>query len=91
MGLTRASVYVSLCIVELRLRAWRLTRGETIYSLAAKAGISFVTVVRIEQGRQSPTVDMLEKLARALHVHVSDLLPPPPKRPRGRRRKERPS
>jgi transcriptional regulator with XRE-family HTH domain len=72
--------------MRLRLRAWRLTRGESLYTLADKSGVHFTTIVRIEQGRVSPSVDTLEKLARALRVHVTDLLPA---RPRGRRRKER--
>jgi transcriptional regulator with XRE-family HTH domain len=69
------------------LRAWRLARGESLYTLARKAGVHFTTIVRIEQGRVSPSVDTLARLAKALRVHVTDLLPP--KRPRGRHRKER--
>jgi transcriptional regulator with XRE-family HTH domain len=62
--------------MKLRLRGWRLRRGESLYTLADKAGVHFTTIVRIEQGRLSPTVAMLEKLARALHIHPCDLLPP---------------
>ncbi|HKW92702.1 MAG TPA: helix-turn-helix transcriptional regulator [Methylomirabilota bacterium] len=62
--------------MRLRLREWRLQRGHSLRSLAAKAGVSYVTVVRIEQGTMSPTVDMLAKLARALKVHITDFFPP---------------
>jgi len=33
-------------------------------------------VVRIEVGRMSPTVAMLEKLAKALEIDVRDFFPP---------------
>ncbi len=36
-----------------------------------------MTVVRIENEQMSPTVAMLEKLARALKIHVRDFFPPP--------------
>ncbi len=61
--------------MKLRLREWRLRRGDSLYTLADKAGVHFTTIVRIEQGRLSPTVAMLEKLAKALRVHITDLFP----------------
>ncbi len=68
--------------MRLRLREWRLKRGESLRSLAAKANVSYVTVVRIEQGTMSPTVTTLAKLARALKVHITELFPPKPSRRR---------
>jgi transcriptional regulator with XRE-family HTH domain len=62
--------------MKVRLREWRQRRGETIYSLAEKARIHFTSVVRIEQAQMSPTVEMLEKLAKALGIHVRDFFPP---------------
>jgi transcriptional regulator with XRE-family HTH domain len=44
-------------------------------ALAAKAGVSYVTIARIESGRSSPTVAMLEKLAKALEIGVRDFFP----------------
>jgi len=44
----------------------------SLRALAKRAGVSFVTVYRIEAGTLSPTVAMLEKLAKALNVHVTD-------------------
>lgn len=61
--------------MRLRLRAWRLRRGESLYTLADKARVHFTTIVRIEQGRLSPTVAMLEKLAKALGIGIRDLFP----------------
>lgn len=44
--------------------------------LAGKADVSYVTVARIEYGEMSPTVEMLEKLAKALDIDVRDFFPP---------------
>lgn len=70
--------------MDLRLRAWRLRRGESLYTLAAKSGVHFVTISRIEQERLSPTVHTLEKLARGLGISVRDFFPV--ERPRRTRR-----
>ena len=37
--------------------------------------MGFVSVSRIENGRMSPTVAMLEKLAKALGIAVRDFFP----------------
>ena len=66
----------------LLLRQWRERRGYSVRELAKRAGVGFVTVSRIENGHLSPTVNMLEKLARALRVHISQMFPAP--RPRRR-------
>ena len=42
---------------------------------AAEAGIDRVTLVHIETGRSSPTVETLQKLAGALGVEVADFFP----------------
>lgn len=59
----------------IRLREWRDKRGESLYTLAAKSGVHFVTISRIEQGHLSPTVATLEKLAEALNITVRDFFP----------------
>lgn len=48
--------------------------------------MGFVTVSRIENGHVSPTVDMLEKLAKALDIDVRDFFPPSRRSERTRRR-----
>ena len=68
------------------LRTWRQRRGLTLRGLAEAAGVSYVTVSRIEQGRMSPTVAMLEKLAGALGIAVRDFFPPGRPRPAQRKR-----
>lgn len=59
----------------LLLRQWRERRGLSLHGLADKAGVSYVTIVRIEQGRMSPTVALLERLAAALEISVRELFP----------------
>lgn len=58
--------------MELRLREWRERRGLSLRQLAERAGVSFVTLYRIEAGKVSPTVAMLGKLAKALGIGVRD-------------------
>ena len=42
--------------------------------LAEKADLSTVFISRIERGKESPSVDSLVKIARALGVRVRDLV-----------------
>ena len=60
----------------IRLRQWREARGLSVRALATKAEVSFTTVSRIENGHISPTVDMLEALAKALDIQARDFFPP---------------
>ena len=69
--------------MHLRLREWRGRRGLSMRGLAARAGGSYVTIARIEAGAMSPTVALLERLAQALEIHITDLFPP--KQPKGAR------
>ena len=71
--------------MEVRLREWRDRRGESLYTLAEKSGVHFVTISRIEQGHLSPTVATLEKLANGLRITVRDFFPV--ERPKARRSK----
>jgi len=64
------------------LRRWRERRGYSVRELARRAGVGFVTVSRIENGHMSPTVAMLEKLAKALGIGVRDFFPTRPRRQR---------
>ena len=42
--------------------------------LAEKAGLSTVFISRVERGKESPSVDSLVKIAKALGVKVRDLV-----------------
>jgi transcriptional regulator with XRE-family HTH domain len=46
-----------------------------VRELARRARVGFVTMSRIENGHMSPTVAMLEKLARPLGIAVRDFFP----------------
>jgi transcriptional regulator with XRE-family HTH domain len=57
--------------------AVRAKRNEARFSqekLAERADLSTVFISRIERGVESPTVDSLLKIARALSVRVHDLV-----------------
>jgi len=82
LHLARASTLdgsVVLCdnyrVMPVLLRHWREKRGYSMRELARRAKVGFVTVSRIENGHISPTVAMLEKLARALGITVRDFFP----------------
>lgn len=47
--------------------------------LAFRAGLDRAYVGRVERGIVNPTVGTLDKLAKALSVHVSELLREPPR------------
>ena len=72
--------------MPLLLRRWRERRDYSVRELARRAGVGYVTVVRIENGHMSPTVAMLDKLAKALGITVRDLFPVEPRPHRMRRR-----
>lgn len=57
-----------------RLRALRAKRGMSQDALAKRAGISRGYLLRLEAGRQDPTLGILTKLAKALKVKVGELL-----------------
>ena len=73
-------------LMPVLLRRWRERRDYSVRELARRAGVGYVTVVRIENGHMSPTVAMLDKLAKALGITVRDLFPVEPRPYRRRRR-----
>ncbi len=57
-----------------RLREWRTFRNLTGCELAAKAGIHWVTLYRIEtDATKKPHIPTIRKLADALGITVADL------------------
>jgi transcriptional regulator with XRE-family HTH domain len=60
---------VAARIVELRAR-----RGMSQEALAHKAQINRVTLARLERAMHQPTLETLDRLARALGVSLSDLV-----------------
>jgi transcriptional regulator with XRE-family HTH domain len=57
-----------------RLTKLRKERDMSRATLAKRAGISREYVRKLEAGRQDPTVGMLQKLAKALGVPLTELL-----------------
>jgi transcriptional regulator with XRE-family HTH domain len=64
------------------LRHWREKRGLSVRQLAEAAGVSYVTIVRIEGDKMSPTIAVLEKLANGLGIGVREFFPVEKRRPR---------
>jgi transcriptional regulator with XRE-family HTH domain len=56
------------------VRAKRKKRHLSQERLAEKADLSTVFISRVERGKESPSVDSLVKIARALGVRVRELL-----------------
>lgn len=55
------------------LRKKRLERGETLETVALRAGTDTGNLSRVEQNKQRPSLDLLESLAEALETSVSVL------------------
>ena len=56
------------------VRAKRKEAGLSQEKLAEKADLSAVFISRIERGKESPSIDNLLKIARALGSHVRELV-----------------
>jgi len=55
------------------VRSKRKSAGLSQERLAEKAGLSTVFISRIERGKESPSVDSLVKIAKALRMSAHDL------------------
>jgi transcriptional regulator with XRE-family HTH domain len=60
--------------VAARVRALRARRGVSQDALAEKTGLNRLTITRLEAAAHPPNVETLEKIARALHVTVAELV-----------------
>jgi transcriptional regulator with XRE-family HTH domain len=58
----------------MRLRRVRKGKGLSQYALAKAAGVSREYIRKLEAGEYDPTIGMLQKLAKALDVPVTELL-----------------
>jgi transcriptional regulator with XRE-family HTH domain len=80
-------------LVAWNLRRWRVLRDLSQEKLGVDAGVDRTYVSRLERGLENPTVGVLDRLAVALSIHVSEFfkIPTrgerPPKPLRGGRRK----
>jgi transcriptional regulator with XRE-family HTH domain len=60
--------------VGMKLKQLRTQRGVTQVTLAKKVRVTQAYIALLEKGRENPTLDVLEKLAKALTVKVTELL-----------------
>jgi len=60
--------------IGMKLKKLRTAKNLSRYELAKRAKISRVYVTKLETGRSDPTVGMLQRLAKALGVPVTELL-----------------
>jgi transcriptional regulator with XRE-family HTH domain len=65
----------SITTSGLRLKEWRARRRLSLRDLGARAGISYVSIARIEAGSINPTLATLQSLADALGITTRDLFP----------------
>jgi transcriptional regulator with XRE-family HTH domain len=57
-----------------RVRKLRLARGFTQEGLAEEVGLHRTYIGNIERGEESVSLDNANKIAKALHVNLSELL-----------------
>jgi transcriptional regulator with XRE-family HTH domain len=57
-----------------KIKKYRNDKGFTQEDLAEKVGVSRVYIGYVEQGRNTPSLEILEKIAKALKVSITDLL-----------------
>ena len=60
-------------VLSKRIKKRRNELGITQEELAEKIGVSRVYVGYVEQGRNTPSLEILEKIAKALKIKLSEL------------------
>ena len=60
--------------LRMRIKEARGRKGMSQEEVASKAGIHRVTLANIERGAKAPTLDTLERLAKALELPLRKLL-----------------
>ncbi|KZE88508.1 helix-turn-helix transcriptional regulator [Microbacterium sp. TNHR37B] len=55
------------------IRAFREAAGLTQAALAARVGVTRQTLIAIEQGRYSPTLELAFQISRVLEARLDDL------------------
>jgi len=57
-----------------KIKKYRNEKGLTQEDLAEKVGVSRVYIGYVEQGRNTPSLEILEKIAKALNVKMTEIL-----------------
>ncbi len=55
------------------IRVRRLSKGATLEAIALEAGTNAGNLSRIERGKQRPTLELVEQIARALGTSVAEI------------------
>ena len=58
----------------MRLKQLRATNDLNQTNLAKKVGVTQAYIAMLEKGQQNPTLDVLQRLAKALKVTVAELV-----------------
>jgi transcriptional regulator with XRE-family HTH domain len=66
-------------LIAWNLRRTRVKRGLSQERLAFDAGVDRSYVGGLEREEENPTIDLLDRLASTLSIHVSELLIEPPR------------
>ena len=66
-------------LVAWHVRRIRVDRGIPLERLAYDAGIDRSYMGRIELQKENPTIDLLDRIARTLGIHLSELFAEPAK------------
>ncbi|MCI8669224.1 MAG: helix-turn-helix transcriptional regulator [Lachnospiraceae bacterium] len=61
-------------MIKLRIKEYREQKNLSYRQLEILSGVSKTMIFNIETGRRSPTIDILEKLAKGLKVSIHDLI-----------------
>ena len=69
-----------------QIKRLRERRGWTQTALADKVDLHRVSLAQLERGAKRPSLDMLERLAKALDIEVRDFLPASKRRQSKQRR-----
>jgi len=65
----------TISTITKNIKRYRKKRGLSQDKLSRLADISHTTIIKIESGGiQSPTIDTVQKIAKALEVSVDDLI-----------------
>lgn len=64
-------------LVAWNMRRLRVARGVSQERLANDAGVDRTYVSRLERKMENPSIGILDKIAEALSVHISELLVEP--------------
>jgi transcriptional regulator with XRE-family HTH domain len=58
----------------MKLRQLRMQQGLNQTAIAKKVRVTQAYIAMLEKGRENPTLDVLERLAKALKVSVGELV-----------------